>query len=151
MKFNHLTVNSNNNMVQDTKEIFMSPESKTNMKKIYMKIMANRNKPVKVMNGIYARGVEECDAYAISLCDENGIVLYETQGTINSNTQSKLEENIRNMHIKHWESDVEIKKLNAPIVYDLLVPAIIRRIDITEWTGDFSRCMGAIAFERMKK
>lgn len=151
MKFNHLTVNSNTNMVQDTKEIFMSPESKTNMKKIYMKIMSNNDKPVAVMDGIYARGVEECDAYAITLCDELGIPFLETQGTIKSNTQSKLEELIRGIHIKHWGCGVEIKKLNAPIVYDLLLPAIIRRIDITEWTGDFSRCMGAIAFERMKK
>ena len=151
MKFNHYTINTKNNVVQDTKVIFKSPESQRNMEKIYMKIMSNNDKPVAVIDGIYARGVEESDAYAITLCDELGIPFLETQGTINSNRQCKLEGFFKKMYYTFYKRDIKIKKLDAPIVYDLLVPTIIYRMDITEWTGDFCRRMGAIAFERMKK
>ena len=141
MKFNHLTVNTNHNVMHNANEVFSTPEVKHELKKIYMRIMSNNNKPVEVLDGIYARGIEESDAYSILLCDKNGMILLQTQGTINPNRQCELEEGIKNSHKASWKRDPKIDKLYAPIVYDLLFPTIILRVDITEWTGDFCKCM----------
>lgn len=128
MKFNHLTINSNHNVVQDTEKIFISDESKAVCEELFWEIMNGKGKRVEVLDGVFAVGNIGESSYEIDLCD-------------------KLEHQISIIHRAVYLSDVEIDEYDAPIVYDLIFIPIIGRTGITLWTGDFCRKMAAIAFE----
>ena len=147
MKFNHLTINSNHNVVQDAEKIFISDESKAVCEELFWEIMNGKGKKVEVLDGVFAIGSIGASSYEIDLCDKKGKALMCTVGVIDEEEKKELEHRIATIYRATYLFNAEIDEYDAPIVYDLLLVPIVGRTDITLWTGDFCRTMGAIAFE----
>lgn len=162
MKFNHLTINSNSCMEQDTEKIFKSESIEQENIKLFEKIMNCDKNGVEIVKGVYAKGILEKDAYAITLSTNDGLPLLETQGVICKERQNEIETSMKVLNeicfgkqkdlFKSFFGNASCNvKHNAPIIYDFLFPSISTRPDITDWTGSFCSSMGAIALEVMKE
>lgn len=150
MKFNHLTIKSNHNVVQDTEKIFISDESKAVCEELFWEIMNCKRKKVEVLDGVFAVGNIGASSYEIDLCDKKGKALMCTVGVIDEKEKKELEHRITTIYRGVYLSDAEMDEYDVPIVYDLIFIPIIGRTDITLWTGDFCRTMAAIAFEHFR-
>lgn len=149
MKFNHLTINSNHNVVQDTEEIFVSDESKAVCEGMFWAIVNGMK--VEILDGVFAVGNIGESSYEIDLYDKKGAILMCTVGVIDEEKKKALECLLTIIYGAVYLFDVKIDEYDAPIVYDFIFPSITTRPYISKWTGDFCRTMGAIAFEYFKK
>lgn len=151
MKFNHYTINTYNNVVQDSKEILEDNRYRDYLCNLLKQIKDNPEIPLHLVDSIYARGVVEENVYAVTLQTKDGIPLLETIGAFDEKGLTYAKKCIENIYKGFFYKNNPIEKKSAPIVFDLLLPFIVQRSDISMWTGDFCRSMGAIAFEEMKK
>lgn len=154
MKFNHYTINTKHNYIQDTKEILEDREGmdyREYFLYLFLWVKNNPDKPIYLADDIYIKGVVEKDAYALTLEDEKGIPFLETIGAINEERVCYLNSFCENLYEAWFHQSIDIEKKSTPVVWDILLPMITRREDIVLWTGDFCRSFGAIAFEEMEK
>lgn len=151
MKFNHYTINTHHNYIQDTNEILKDKEYKDYFYKLFRHIKDNPETPIYLVDNIYVKGVVEQDAYMITLQTGNGLPLLETAGAFDEISANHTEEIMGDFYKKIFHTNPNIEKKSVPIVWDVILPLAVMRVDMLEWTGDFCRSFGAIAFEEMKK
>ena len=151
MKFNHYTINSHHNRLQSTNEILKDDGYREYLLELFNEVKDNPQKSISLLDGIYIKGVVGVDLYAISLEDENGNILLETAGAKEEDGVSLLRCVLADSYQKIFGQKCYIEEKTEPVVYDMILPWSISRIDIMEWTGDFCRSFGAIAFEEMNK
>lgn len=151
MKFNHYTINTYNNVVQDSKEILEDNKYRGYLCNLLKQIKDNRDTPLHLTKNIYVKGVVEENVYAITLQNKKGVPLLETMGALDEQGAVYVKKCIKKIHKAVFDSEITIVNKSAPIVFDMLYPTIIFNPNKTMWTGAFCRTMGAIAFEEMKK
>ncbi len=151
MKFNHYTINSHHNYIQDTNEILKDKDYREYLSALLKEVKDNPEKPIYLLDDIYIRGIVEENLYALTIEDKDRFPLLETAGAKDEEGESRLRKEMGNFYQSIFNKKCYIEKNSVPIVYDIPLPWIIKRIDIVEWTGDFCRSFGAIAFEEMTK
>ena len=154
MKFNHYTINTKHNYIQDSKEKLKDREGmdyREYFLDLFLYVKNNPEKPIFLVDDIYIKGIVEEDKYALTLQDENGVPFLETLGVINEESVPCLNSLCKHMYRAWFHESIDIKKMSAPWVCDILLPPIVKRKDIVLWTGDFCGSFAAIAFEEMEK
>ena len=147
--FNHYSMLSDNLVVQNTDKVFATKESYRKSIEIFEQIMNAKSETIYLQDGIYARGVFTESIYAISLVDRNGMIQIESQGAISIKADKFVRPEMLNNFSQLYGERTISEYITAPIVYDLLFPTIVRHKEITKWTGDFTKRMGAVAFLTM--
>ncbi|MBQ8298305.1 MAG: hypothetical protein IJX99_00265 [Clostridia bacterium] len=151
MKFNHMTYFTNHIHVQDSEKIFVSNETKGMMYNLFAKIMCANNELVHIMDNVYAKGIMADDIYAITLLYDKDIIILETMGAVSESGKDALKGVLSELNKTIFKREFHIKEVEIPVVYDYIFPNMQLPEEIFQWTGDFCRCMGAIAFEIMQE
>lgn len=162
MKYNHVTINSNQCTQLETRDQYKNIKNAKMNEELFDKIMSGTGKPVEVLDGVYAKGVLETDAYSISLMTEGGLPLLETSGVISEDRKEEIVTFLKDLEKMLYGKTGERLKLafgtktkeleyDVPVVYDFIFPTVAVMPYITRWTGGFCSAMGAIAFERMRR
>lgn len=149
MKFNHLTLNSNHCVIQDTKKVFESKQAYNKCVELFELIRQNSGNPVFILDGIYATGSFEEESYAITLTNEIGLPLLTSTGAYTFEANQMIRSVFINLE-GIVSKEAENRVLFGPTVYDLITPLSVFAPELFQWSGDFCRCMAAIAFEEMK-
>ena len=81
MKFNHLTIGTDNK-VWDTKKILSSDENRAAYEARFWKIMNSNGRRIEVLNGIFATGCIGENFYEIDLFDKKRTLLISSVGVV---------------------------------------------------------------------
>lgn len=147
--FNHYSMLSDNLVVQNTDKVFATKGSYRKSIEIFEQIMNVKGETIYLQDGIYARGVFTESIYGISLVDENGMIQIESQGAISIKADKFVRPEMLSYFSQLYGERKISEYITAPIVYDLLFPTIAKHKEIAKWTGDFTKRMGAVAFQKM--
>lgn len=137
--FNHYTLNTDDNRKSIPAEVG---------KGIYFVLAsklsdARRNGKAEILDGTYMELTEEGSTYAITLfkeINENKIPLLLTCGCKNKSDAAKTIKTVNEVYKEVYGKNPMVFPI-APFCIDVILPSIIVAPEITEWTGDFCKCM----------
>ena len=146
MKFNHLTIGTDNK-VWDTTKILSSDENRAAYETLFWEIMNSNGKMIEVLSGVFATGCMGENFYEIDLFDKKRTLLISSVGVVEEEERKVTKSQISTVYRAMYLRNAEIGEYSTPIVYDLLYSSTLIREDIPAYTEGFCRTMGAVAFE----
>lgn len=147
MTFNHFTMNTEHNCIQDTTKFFLDENLQNYVKKIITDMHTQQSK-IDLFDGITASGRFFKDAYCIALWREPfKRPFLVSSGAINDAVRKKVWKCLKFLYNEYIHSTPSVIIPKAPYVCDLVV---LPCLDAIPWTGDFTRCAGAATFYEMQ-
>lgn len=149
-KISHITINTGHVAQYEDDSVIMD-EVRAEIQNMVRS--AKETGVAEVLDGIVVEYVEDSEfgIYMATLYKDGIIPLIETSGATTKEAAEYLWDKMLNLHKTMWGRNIKSMKCpKPPFICDLLFPSLILAPNITEWTGDFTKCFGIEALKALK-